>query len=64
MVFTPEKRKRLCPVCQHDCVRLLYFGGLNFEKDSKSPNFQRDLWLPMSEGMGDCWVEWVGKPFG
>jgi hypothetical protein len=48
-----EKEPLLCPLCQHECIRLRYLGS----KELFGFDFRADLFLPMNEGEGNVWVE-------
>jgi hypothetical protein len=52
-----EKRKVLCPLCRHECVKLLYFGSKNFVLDRDSPYFVRDGFDDLVEDGRVVWVE-------
>lgn len=62
--FTPEKRVSICPLCRHELVRLLYFGGRDVILDKGAIGYVQDSWEVMNEGSGDCYAEHVGHPFG
>jgi hypothetical protein len=59
-----EVVKVVCPLCQHDCVPLLYFGGKGVILDKGVDGYVQDSFEDMNEGTGDCYVERVGHPFG
>jgi hypothetical protein len=52
-----EKRKVLCPLCQHELVKLLYFGSKNFVLDRDSPYFEREALDDLEEDGRAVWVE-------
>ena len=58
---TAEYRKSVCPVCQHDLVKIGYGGVKRFVTNRNSPSFRRVLFEDMDEGSGDVWYEIVTK---
>lgn len=59
-----EEQQQVCPSCLHDLVDARYFGSLEFITSLDSPFYERCMWLPMNEGMGDVWVEKTKGDFG
>lgn len=58
---TVERRKALCPICQHELESLRYFGGKNFVVDRSSPDFKREFFADYEEDGRPVWFE-VVKP--
>ena len=52
-----EDKKHICPVCQHDLVKLRYFGIENFVLDKSSPLYRREFFADLMEGDNRVWVE-------
>lgn len=52
-----EKRKVSCPLCQHELVKLRYFGSKVFVLDRASPYFEREAWDDLEEDGRVVWVE-------
>lgn len=61
---TIEKRKEVCPICQHDLVALRYFGNRCFVYTRDSIEYQHYEFCDMNEGQGDVWGEKHGHDFG
>ena len=61
---TYEKRKEVCPICQHDLIALRYLGNRCFVYGRDSIEYQKDEFCDMNEGQGDIWVENHGRNFG
>jgi len=58
---TVEMRKSVCPICQHDLVKIGYGGVKRFVTNRDSPSFRRDLFEDMDEGSGDVWYPIVKR---
>jgi hypothetical protein len=52
-----EKRRVLCPLCQHELVKLLYFGSKRFVLDRDSPYFERERCDDLEEDSRVVWFE-------
>jgi len=61
---TVEKRKALCPICQHDLEKLRYFGDRRFVLDRSSPDYERDSYEDYEEDGRVVWVERVERGSG
>jgi hypothetical protein len=51
------KRKVSCPLCQHELVKLRYFGSKAFFLDRDSPYFEREALDDSEEDGRVVWVE-------
>lgn len=60
---TAEKKRVLCPLCQHDCKKLLYFGSKVFVLDRDSPYFEREALDDLEEDGRVVWAEDVRPDF-
>ena len=58
---TVEYKKNVCPLCQHDLVRLDYHGWKRFVVDKGSPDFRRDSFEDLEEDGRVVWVERVKR---
>ena len=56
---TVEHRKRLCPICQEELVRLTYSGGLLFVKNRHSSDYRRSLFPDFKENGVPVWSVYV-----
>jgi hypothetical protein len=56
---TVEKRKDLCPICQHDLGAIRYFGVKRIVFDRSSSNYKRDSYEDYEEDGRVVWVERV-----
>jgi len=54
---TVEKRKVLCPICQHDCIRMRYDGLREIVVDRSSVGYVRDSFEDLVEGGEVVWSE-------
>jgi len=61
---TAEMRKQVCPICQHDLVKLRYFGSKEISLDKDAPEFSRDFVTDIEEDGRPVWVVFVGRPSG
>jgi len=61
---TIEKRKEVCPICQHDLVRVDYFGDKRFVEDRCSLDYVRDSFEDFREDGRVVWFEHQGKAYG
>jgi len=61
---TIEMRKAVCPICQHDLVRLRYFGGKGIVTDRSSPEYERDSFEDYEEGSLPVYFESVKRGSG
>jgi len=62
---TVEKRKALCPICQHDLGGIRYFGRNRVVYDKSSPDYKRDSYEDYEEDGRPVWVERVeGAKYG
>jgi hypothetical protein len=61
---TVEKRKDLCPICQHDLGAIRYFGVKRIVFDRSSSNYRRDSVEDLEEGGRVVWVESVKRGSG
>ena len=52
-----EKRKELCPICQHELVTLRYTGNKCFVYNKDSVEYQSEEYCDMNEGQGNVWEE-------
>ena len=55
--LTVERKKSVCPICQHDLVKLMYFGVKVFAMNRSSPEFKRDSFEDYEEDGRVVWVE-------
>ena len=55
--LTVERKKSVCPICQHDLVRVMYFGVKVFAMNRSSPEFKRDSYEDYEENGRVVWVE-------
>jgi len=60
---TVEVKKRICPICQHDLVRLIYCGEKRFVKDKKSSDFKCEFFEDYREDGCIVWIERVKPKF-
>jgi hypothetical protein len=51
------KKKVLCPLCEHELVKLWCFGSKVFVLDRDSPYFERKAWDDLEEDDRVVWVE-------
>jgi hypothetical protein len=53
------RRKMLCPeeACKSEFVPVMYTGGYEIVKSPKSPDFERDSWMPYMENNKVVWSE-------
>lgn len=58
-----EDRKDVCPICQHDLIKIRYFGGKRFVLDSSSSDYLRDSVEDFEEDGQVVWVERVKGKF-
>lgn len=58
---TVEKRKRLCPICLDELIRITYSGNLLFVKNKDSEGFKRFFFADYEEDGLPVWSEYV-KP--
>jgi len=56
-----EERKRLCPICLEELIRLVYSGGLFFVKDKESADYERFFFAAYEEEGVPVWSKYV-KP--
>jgi hypothetical protein len=56
---TVEKRKDLCPICQHDLGAIRYFGVKRIVFDRSSSSYRRDSFEDLEEDGRVVWVERV-----
>lgn len=61
---TVEKRKALCPICQHDLVGIRYFGVKRIVMDRSSPEYRRDSFEDYEEDGRVVWGESVKRGSG
>jgi hypothetical protein len=61
---TIEKRKDLCPICQHDLGAIRYFGVKRIVFDRSSSSYRRDSFEDLEEDGHVVWVESVKCKFG
>jgi hypothetical protein len=59
MHITYEKRKSLCPCCQHELEPMRYFGAIVFQKNSCKSDYIANFWSPLKEN-GE--VVWFSAP--
>jgi len=59
-----EKRKELCPICQHDLIGIDYHGIKSFVKDRCSPDYKQDSLEDYEEDGYSVWAERVRKRYG
>lgn len=52
-----EYKKNVCPICQHDLVRLMYSGWKSFILDREASGFRRDSFEDAFENGCKVWVE-------
>jgi len=52
-----ELKKQVCPICEHELVKLRYFGDIRFCLDRASPEYQRDLFVDVEENGRVVWFE-------
>jgi hypothetical protein len=55
---TPELRKEVCPICQHDLERLRYSGAKSFVCDKATPGYKQDTVEDASEDGLPVWSKW------
>ena len=53
---TAEMRKQACPICNHELVKLWYFGAKKIPLDRSSPDFRRDFVDDLEESGRPVWV--------
>jgi hypothetical protein len=53
---TAEMRKQVCPICNHELVKLWYFGAKKIPLDRSSPDFRRDFVDELEESGREVWV--------
>lgn len=61
--LTVEKRKRLCPICLQELIRICYSGRMFFVKDRNSPDFRRWFWADFEEDGVPVWFKYVKPKF-
>ena len=61
---TVEKRKELCPICQHDLIGIDYHGIRSFVKDRCSAEYKQDSFEDYEENGHPAWSERVQKRYG
>ena len=59
--LTVEKRKKLCPVCLEELIRIVYSGAKFFVENKGSPDFKRYFFTEYEEEGVPVWFEYV-KP--
>ena len=47
----------MCPLCQHELVKLLYLGSKVFDLDTDSPYFRREALDDLEEDGRVVWME-------
>jgi len=55
MHITYEKRKMLCPLCQHELEPMRYFGKKVFQKDPNKSDYVANFWSPLYEDGEQVW---------
>ena len=60
MKVTPEKRKELCPICQHELTDIRYVGKACVIKHKDDPEYCRDSFEDFADSAGD--VRWIEAP--
>jgi len=61
---TVELRKAVCPICQHDLVKLRYFGDKRLVTDRTSFEYERDSFEDFEEDGRVVWFESVKRGSG
>lgn len=61
---TVELRKAFCPICQHDLVKLRYFGDKGIVTDRSSPDYERDSFEDYEEDGRVVYFESVKRGSG
>jgi hypothetical protein len=59
-----EKKKSLCPICQHDLVGIRHFGVNRIVFDRSSSSYRRDSFEDYEEDGRAVWVERVKRKYG
>ena len=59
--ITVEKRKSLCPICQHDLIKIGYAGIKRFVTNRNSPSFRRGLFEDYEEDGRPVWYPIVDR---
>jgi len=54
---TVEKPKAVCPICQHDIVKLRYFGNKRFVLEKGSSGYEQDSFEEAEENGRVVWIE-------
>ena len=57
---TPEKRKEICPICQHELKDIKYVGGACAIKHKDDPDYCRDSYENFLDMHGH--VRWIEAP--
>jgi len=60
---TVEKRKRLCPICQDELIRITYSGSFFFVKNKDAADFRRFFFADYEEEGVPVWSEYVKPKF-
>lgn len=55
---TPELRKEVCPICQHELERLRYCGNKSFVTDKSSTDYKQDAIEDAAEDDVLVWIVW------
>ncbi|MFZ7138363.1 MAG: hypothetical protein ACOWW1_08090 [archaeon] len=58
MRVIPEKRKEMCPICQHELIDVKYVGEEGIIKNKDDPDYCRDSFENYLDKHGHvCWIE-------
>jgi hypothetical protein len=58
---TAEMRKKLCPICEHELVKLSYYGGKYIDNDRSKPDYVSAFCPDLEEDGRPAWVVAMGR---